>query len=259
MPGVVTQISRFPVKGLSGDVIPEVQLQSGRGIPGDRMFALALSETEFDPFRPQPLPKTKFVVLMRFAKLASLQSAYDPATFTLVLRQAGHVIAAGSLANAAGCRAIEQAIADVLGSELTGLPRITSAEGHRFTDVSVHSPLLMEAVSIINLASVRAFGQQIGCEVDPRRFRANLLIDGLAPWSEFDLLERDFFIGDVLVKGVRRTRRCPATEVNPDTAERDLRLPLELKQLYGHTDLGIYVSVLTDGTLKPGDAIRFTG
>jgi uncharacterized protein YcbX len=114
----------------------------------------------------------------------------------------------------------------------------------------------MEAVSVINLATVRTFEEELGRPVDARRFRGNLLVDGIAPWSEFELIDRSFSIGNVTIKGVRRTKRCPATEVNPNTAERDVRVPLELLNRYGHGDLDIYVTVWSGGTLQRGDSLR---
>ena len=87
-------------------------------------------------------------------------------------------------------------------------------------------------------------------------FRGSLLVDGIEPWREFDLLGQIFRIGDIVVRGVRRTKRCPTTEVNPDTAERDVRVPLKLLEHYGHGDLGIYVTILSGGVLRVGDRIE---
>jgi uncharacterized protein YcbX len=252
---VLKRISRYPVKGLSPEELPEVGLATGRGLPCDREFALALADTVFDEANPSPLPKTRFAVWARFARLAGLQTALDIPTATLSLSQAGSVIATGCLATAEGRAQIEQAIERFIGDELGGRPRVVRGNGHRFTDISVISPALMEAVSVINLATVRAFAADLQQPVDPRRFRANLLIDGLAPWAEFDLIDRDFKIGEVTVRGVLRTKRCPATEVNPDTAERDIRVPKQLLERYGHSDLGIYVTVVSDGVVRVGDAI----
>jgi uncharacterized protein len=44
--------------------------------------------------------------------------------------------------------------------------------------------------------------------------------------------------------------------VNPDTAERDISMPLELRDRYGHGDLGIYVTVLLGGTIRVGDPVE---
>jgi uncharacterized protein YcbX len=248
-------ISRFPVKGLSPESLTEVAMTAGRGVPRDREFALALASTEFDEAHPRPLPKTKFAVLARFARLAALQTRFEFDTSLLSLSHAGSLVASGSLETDDGRRTIEHAIDEFCGRELGGTPRVVKGNGHRFTDISVHSPVLMEAVSIINLATVRALADALGRPVDYRRFRGNLLVDGIEPWAEFDLIDRNFAIGDVLVKGVRKTKRCPATEVNPDTAERDIRVPLELLNRFGHGDLGIYVTIERAGILRVGDRL----
>ena len=71
-------IRRLLVKGLSSEDLDEIDLLAGRGIPQDREYALALADTEFDESNPRPLPKTKFAVLARFARLAALQSRLEP-------------------------------------------------------------------------------------------------------------------------------------------------------------------------------------
>ncbi len=248
-------ITRFAVKGLTGEPLPQAALAAGRGLQDDRRYALALAETRIDPENPKPLPKTMFVVLMRHARLAALSSRYDTDSTELQLSTGGRDLGRGRLDSAAGRAAIEAAIAGFMGEALTGPPRLVEQPGHRFTDVSVVSPEMMEAVSLINLASVRAFEAALGRPVDPRRFRGNLLVDGLEPWAELDWVGRPVRIGGVTFEGVLRTRRCAATEVNPDTAERDIRLPAELMRRYGHGDMGIYLSVTGAGTIAAGDRL----
>jgi uncharacterized protein YcbX len=51
------------------------------------------------------------------------------------------------------------------------------------------------------------------------------------------------------------TRRCPATEVNPDTATWDINVPQELMRAYGHVNLGLYLHVVTGSTVRIGDAV----
>ena len=55
------------------------------------------------------------------------------------------------------------------------------------------------------------------------------------------------------MKGLVRTQRCAATNVNLETARRDVNIPLQLKQAFGHVDMGIYVSVINGGTIRQGD------
>ena len=68
----ISAIYRYPVKGLSPEVLQRVALAPGECLPQDRRFAVALPATRFDPERPEWLSKTHFVMLMRDEKLAEL-------------------------------------------------------------------------------------------------------------------------------------------------------------------------------------------
>jgi uncharacterized protein YcbX len=118
---------------------------------------------------------------------------------------------------------------------------------------------MMRAVSVINLASVRALEQALGRTLDPLRFRANIYFDGLPPWSELAWAEQEVSIGPVRMRGTLRTRRCAATNVNPATALRDENLPAALMRHFGHPDMGIYLEVLSDGPVTLGDPVRALG
>ena len=114
---------------------------------------------------------------------------------------------------------------------------------------------MMNAVSLINLESVRDFAKRIGRPVDPMRFRANIYFDGWPPFSELDLVDKELAIGDARLKIVMRTRRCAATEVDPATSRRDIAVPRLLMNTYGHPDMGVYAEVLSEGVISPGDVI----
>jgi hypothetical protein len=55
------------------------------------------------------------------------------------------------------------------------------------------------------------------------------------------------------------TTRCPATEVNPETAQRDANPVTELRDLYGHVELGIHAEVVEGGKFAVGDSIELLG
>lgn len=254
--GVLKRINRYPVKGLSEETLDSVALAPGCGLPHDRQFALALPDTDFDPFAPKPLPKTRFAVLMKFAKLAELSTTFEASTAVLSINHPSFSLSA-PLDTVEGRDLIERSLSEFMKDEIDGRLRMVASTGHRFTDVSVDSAEMMEAVSLINLASIRALEDKLQRRIDPRRFRANFIVDGLAPWEECDLLGRTISIGDATLKAVKRTKRCVATEVNPDTAERDVRVPQELLEHFGHADLGIYLTVQNASVIRVSDRVRF--
>ena len=66
-------------------------------------------------------------------------------------------------------------------------------------------------------------------------------------------------IGGATARIVKRTKRCPATNVNPDTAARDMNLPADIRKHFGHFDMGIYAEVETSGEVRLGDALSLSG
>ena len=116
-----------------------------------------------------------------------------------------------------------------------------------------------KVVSIINLTSVAELEAAAGAPVNPLRFRGNLHVRGWPAWHEFSLLGAEIAIGrQVQLKVVKRITRCAATEVDPDTAIRDLPIPRTILDTYGHMDCGIYAEVLGGAAISEGDRIERT-
>src|ERR1700722_13665970 len=59
----------------------------------------------------------------------------------------------------------------------------------------------------------------------------------------------------VRLKVVKRITRCAATNVDPDTAARDLQIPQTLMRRFGYNECGIYAEVVAGGTVAIDDAI----
>ena len=71
------------------------------------------------------------------------------------------------------------------------------------------------------------------------------------------MLPKDIQIGTARFRGLLRTQRCAATEVNPTNAERDIPLPYKLMKTYGHRDMGLYLEVVEGGEIRPGDKAEY--
>jgi len=246
----LSDIYRYPVKGLSAERLERVTLAAGAGLPLDRAFALARASTAFDPAAPRPLPKTRFLMLMRNERLAALETRYDDASGILSIAREGTEVARGRLDEAEGRAAIERFFAAYMGEQAEGAARLVHAPGHSFADVGV--PL----VSLINLASLRALEAVAGRPLHPLRFRANLYVEGAEPWAEWGWMGREIGLGGaVRLRVIKRTVRCAATEVNPETAERDLDVRAALDAAYGHMDMGVYAEVATGGEIAVADRV----
>ncbi|MBR0779176.1 MOSC domain-containing protein [Bradyrhizobium diazoefficiens] len=246
----IAGLYRYPVKGLTPEPLQRVPLRAGQTLPADRRYAIENGPSGFDPEAPAWMPKTQFLMLMRNERLAALDSRFEDATNCLTIRRGGEVVASGDLETAVGRAAIEDYFTANFQPELRGAPRLLSGRDHSFSDVA------RKVVSIINLSSVRAIEEMLGgIPVHPLRFRANLYLQGWPAWSELDLVGRTLAIGPARLKVVKRIVRCAATNVDPQTAARDLEIPPTLSRHLGHMDCGIYAEVVAGGEIGIGDQV----
>lgn len=243
---VVSNIYRYPIKGLSPQRVTDVVLQAGHAFPHDRMFALARPRSPIDGHVTKWAKKGLFVMLMLDEALARVRTHLDVETLDFTIREGTRQLLAVNLASEKGRNDVE-AFFQQLVPTLNGTPRLVRAEtGGHFMDKPD------KIISLINLATVRALEEQWGIEVDPLRFRANIYIDGLQPWEEFEWIGRDIVVGDAVMRVDRRNGRCGATNVNPQNGRRDLDIPTSLRTAFGHKDLGVYLVTRKTGSVSVG-------
>jgi uncharacterized protein YcbX len=185
MATTVEQICRYPVKGLNGEPLERVVLTPGEGIPEDRRYAIAYGRGTG--------AKPGFFELTQEERLAQLRIAYDPGGDsggpTLTISRQGRQVVTANPSDLTGQMLLNQFFAGFL----TGSPRGTPA--FRELTGDDRAAVRPGPVSLINLASLRDFERVARQPVDPRRFRANILIDGLPAWGEFAWLDGEIRIG----------------------------------------------------------------
>jgi uncharacterized protein YcbX len=247
-------LSHYPIKGLSGCDLADVILAPQQGFPADRIFGFARPNSGFDPAHPLPLAKENFHVLARDQRLALLSTDYDVTTSILSIKGLDQS-REFDLSQKAECHDAATFVQEFLGLPEDQVPTLFGAFPHRFTDVSVTSAQLMNAVSLVSQSSVDALSQTINAPVDAARFRANIVFSGMPAFRELDLLGRTLEIGEVQFRVLKRTRRCAATEVNLKTGERDIKIPYLLRKHFGHMDMGIYAEVIRGGKISIDDPV----
>lgn len=248
----IEALYRYPVKGLTPEPLESVELSPMQTLPFDRAYAIENGPGPFDPANPQHLQKIHFVMLMRNEELATVRSLFDDSTETLVISKGGTEIARGDLRTEAGRAAIEDAITRIVTSGLRGRPRVVVSPGHSFSDVAP------KCIHLVNRQSLTALEGMLGTKVDARRFRPNLVLDGLEPWQELDLVGKKLRTGGITLEIFKRTERCAATNVDPETGVRDLKIPSFLSKTLGHTDFGVYARIVDGGRLRVGDTLEVT-
>ncbi|MGF6229723.1 uncharacterized protein YcbX [Inquilinus ginsengisoli] len=244
----IAELYRYPVKGMTGQKLAATDLAAGETLPHDRRFAIVHGASQCDPTAPSWQPKRQFLQRMTDERLALLGIDYDDVTEALTLKRDGKQVARGLLSLPIGQELINQFL-NAFMKDARGAVKIVSAPGLAFTDKPE------KLVSLINLASVKDIERVTRAPVDPRRFRGNLILEGLPAWAEFDWIGRELAIGPVRLKVVSRITRCAATNVNPATGERDLNIPKALITGFGHADCGIYAEVLAGGRIAEGDTL----
>jgi uncharacterized protein len=247
----VAKICRYPVKGLTPESLDAVDLAPGRGLPDDRRFAIALGSTPVDGATVSWMPKSSFLTLVRYEKLAALRTRFDGATGALVIERGGRPVARGVITGRLGRAVIEEFFDAYMGAEARGRLKLVEAAVDE-----VLSDCRTPVVSIINLASVKDLERVTAAPVDPLRFRGNLFIEGANAWSEFGWVGREIVVGGgVRLKIEERIGRCAATNVDPAKAVRDLNIPASLQRGFRHGDMGVYATVVDGGRVSAGDAV----
>jgi uncharacterized protein YcbX len=109
----------------------------------------------------------------------------------------------------------------------------------------------------ISIQTTRQLGQDLGADLDKRRFRANVYVD-LASDSGF--LENTW-VGQRLRIGAKtelavmdRDPRCKMITLDPDTAAANPDVIRRVTAGYDGT-AGVYAAVLVEGTVRAGDPI----
>jgi len=249
----IEYLYRYPVKGLTAEALESAEVEQGDCIPWDRAFALAQGDSGFDPDHPAWFQKQNFMCLMKNARIARLFSFFDPRTGMLAIRAPDGSSVVENALTPEGRDRITTFLVSYLGEEARGAPRFHHIPGHSFCDQR------HKVVSLINLASLRDYETKIGARRHRRRFRSNIWFSGSPAWSERDWIGQHLQVGGAVLRVTKGTTRCPATEVNPETAERDANPVAELRNLYGHVELGIHAEVIEGGKFAVGDAIELLG
>ena len=243
MTPTLTHILRHPIKGIGSEYLEKIALTPNRPMPEDRAWAF-LHEGAEDTDAWQA--RRNFLVVASGPKLASV-TAETGEDGTIVLSHPTQ----GKIEidpHVDGPKLLDW-VALLWPEDRPKPRRLVRAPEQGMADNG------LAQVSLMNHASLRAFSQKAGVALDPRRFRGNLWLDGLAPWEEFDWIGRRVSIGPVTLDVTERIERCRATEANPETGLRDVNTLSVLTTGWGHRDFGVYATIVEGGEIAQGDPV----
>lgn len=251
----LAHIYRHPVKGLTPERLETAVLQEDAGVPFDRCCGFTSGNLPDQPISGGWVPARTFIQLTVYPELARFRARLDETQGSITLTAPDGETAEIALDTAADAgAAANDLIRRHFAAGPHGVPTL-----HVHTRPGGHWDFADTGISILNLASLRALEQASGAAIDPRRFRSNLHVEGLAPWAEFGLLGRRYRLGGAVIDITRPAMRCAATAADPDTGETEINVPALLRKATGHLFFAVYARVIETGAVRPGDRLEHIG
>ncbi|HVB13650.1 MAG TPA: MOSC domain-containing protein [Candidatus Dormibacteraeota bacterium] len=222
----VAELWRYPVKSMAGERISTAEVGQ-RGLPGDRRLAV---------FELAPHPQEKQLSARDVAGLLRFRATLN----------SGAVQVAGPAWDWLPWddQQVRRRISQQCRRELELRPTPDGA----FDD----SPILL-----VHLATTAALSEELDGYVDPRRFRANLYLEGqgVAAHEERLLVGREIRCGAAVLEVTSACPRCSITTRDPDTWANWPQLLRHLVQ--SHDELvGVYCRVKLPGRISAGDRVE---
>ncbi len=242
MTWALDQIWRYPIKGIGAERLRAIALSTGLPLPLDRAWA-ALEDggDASDGWRSC----RNFLRGAKRPSLMAITCAVDGDLIHLQHPDRPDI----SILPGRDDAALFDWLATIYPSDRPKAVALVQSPAEGMADVSFAS------ISILNPSSLRALGQKLGQDLDRRRFRGNLWVDGLGPWEEFDLVGKTLHIGKTRLEVMETITRCRSTEANPATGQRDVNTLQALQDGWGHQDFGVNAMVRIGGQIKTGDKV----
>jgi uncharacterized protein len=259
--GKVESLWRYPVKSMRGEELNEAFVGFA-GLYGDRLFAFrGAARPKGFPYltgreqRKMLLYRPHFRHPDKAAKPPNLTEAEgiapglnpisaDPADLAIdVDTPSGEVLSVED-------PALIRKLGEGLG-EPEGLTLLRSERA--MTDC--------RPISLFSIQTARRLGEELGTNLDKRRFRANIFMDlaSTPGFAEDEFVGRTLRIGSkAAISVLERDPRCAMITIDPDTAERNTAILSKVTKAHDGK-AGVYGAVLVEGVVRVGDEIEAVG
>lgn len=221
----VVSLRRYPVKSMGGEPLEQAEFDA-RGMAGDRWFAVEDDEGRFASGKDT----RRF---QRRDRVFAYAASTDPHGQVTVTCGDQH------------WRVGDPSLDGQLSADLGAAVRVTQEADVPHQDGG--------AVSLIGTATLEWCAERWGGVADPRRLRANIVVETDEPFVE----ERwgDLEVGSVGLRVVERVPRCRTIDLTQDGAEPGSRW---LKPLAQERDLclAVYAEVTRPGRGAVGDQVQ---
>ncbi|HNE06238.1 MAG TPA: MOSC domain-containing protein [Anaerolineales bacterium] len=237
--GHIYNLVRYPVKSMAGISIDSAFL-GWHGLQGDRRFAFRRinNKSNFPWLSASRLPE-----LLLYEPFGEDDKEEEPLP-THVRTPEGTILPLGSIE-------LQSSIAEKFGDSV----ELMKLKHGIFDEASV---------SVINLTTISAIGKEIEQSLDPRRFRANIIIeaDSSEPFMENNWIGKTLLFGSkedgVMLNITLKDLRCMMINLDPNTAEQDPRIMKTVVHL-NENNAGAYGTVVRTGNLSVGLPVSLIG
>ncbi|WP_315790982.1 MOSC domain-containing protein [Fischerella sp. JS2] len=259
----IQQLLIYPVKGLSSYKCDRVCLKVGHGIPGDRAFALMYKQDAIDrnstivPW----MKKQNFIMQNDWPGLAALNCFYNPETSIFTVKRKGVELLVANTTTGKGRDLISAFftgyLAGIYPSQAARHPKRAPLQLVGEFDKTRYPDREAVHISLVSQATINHLSQLAGQPIDVRRFRPNLVVEGVPAWAEFDWVGQEIQLGTARIVVTARINRCLNIDVHPETGERDIRLLSLLQEQFQHTQTGVLAQVISSGSVAIGEELIF--
>ena len=257
----VVALYRYPVKGLTPEPCDELTVLDSGAVAGDRVLALLPADDDGEPDRGTWWNPKRFIALKTTPELTRLEVRFDADAATLRATLDGELLVEAGLDHEGRERigaALTEFVRGLDRSPLRGHPEREPLRLVGDPARPAYADHVSRHISVIGRSSLEALAQAMGSEIDERRFRGNVMVEGTAPWEEFGWAGRRLRIGAMEFEVQQPIVRCVVTHANPDSGERDLDVMNTLTQVFGHEQplMGVLaVPAAGGGPLELGDEV----
>lgn len=244
--GRVAALWRHPIKGHGREPLDRVTLATGQTMPWDRRWAVAHEAARTDG--TAWAPSAEFSRGSKVAALMAINARSDEAAGTITLSHPDRPDL--TFDPDSDTQAFLGWVKPLMPANRAQSARFVRVEGRGMTDTDFPS------ISLINLATNAAMSDAVGRPVSALRWRANIHVEDVPEWEEFNWVGKAIRVGQTEMTVREPILRCLATAADPETGIRDIDTLGTLNKTWGHQDFGIYAEVTAGGEIAVGDAIE---
>ena len=218
----ISKLYKYPIKSLTPFESDSLDLNKFGYINGDRLFGFRFQNAG-DRNNYEWQRKTNFAALMHMPQIAKLKVNFNEQTRILIVKNNEEII-------------IESHI-DLNRSEietnftnfvLETDPSLIEKFPERFPFILIGGEDHAHfhdgkdgGVTLHSQESLNDLNKKIGYEIDHRRFRSNIIIEGIEPWEEFQWIGKQIVINNLNFRVEKPVTRCLAINCNPEDGTTD--------------------------------------